>query len=236
MNLLPNLEKNIWTFKATFASWLFRNSVQPTIIFASKNRLMLSLFYAGASRKRSVVGCFTTGREVLEALQKKPVGILICTLDLDEGDGFGDFVIAHARQIQPSLRCVLLINRDNDISTDALPWQSPVIIAAEDINDDSQPFRMAMLSAIANTSFRSKSIPSTSENSVSLGTIKLTKREQQMLECFALGLTNAQAAEHLKLSPQSTKTYSRDLLSKLQVSNRQLALITAHARGLFKSI
>jgi len=46
-----------------------------------------------------------------------------------------------------------------------------------------------------------------------------------MLECYALGLTNAQAAERLSLSPQSTKTYSRNLLAKLNVSNRQLALM-----------
>ena len=45
-----------------------------------------------------------------------------------------------------------------------------------------------------------------------------------MLECFALGLTNAQAAERLNLSPQTTKTYSQNLLAKLGAKNRQLAL------------
>ena len=57
-----------------------------------------------------------------------------------------------------------------------------------------------------------------------------------MLECYALGLTNAEAAERLNLSPQSTKTYSRNLLSKLEVSNRQLALIKALGRGLMKAV
>jgi DNA-binding NarL/FixJ family response regulator len=52
-----------------------------------------------------------------------------------------------------------------------------------------------------------------------------------MLECYALGLTNAQAAERLSLSPQSTKTYSKNLLAKLNVSNRQLALLKTMGSG-----
>ena len=52
-----------------------------------------------------------------------------------------------------------------------------------------------------------------------------------MLECYALGLTNSQAAERLSLSPQSTKTYSRNLLAKLNVSNRQLALLKVMGPG-----
>ena len=45
MNLLPMLNSKIWTFKATFASWLMRSGVKPLIIYASDNKLILSLFF-----------------------------------------------------------------------------------------------------------------------------------------------------------------------------------------------
>jgi DNA-binding NarL/FixJ family response regulator len=49
-----------------------------------------------------------------------------------------------------------------------------------------------------------------------------------MLECFALGLTNAQAAERLNLH----KIYSKNLLAKLGVKNRQLALLKVFGKQL----
>ena len=45
MNLLPMLNSKIWTFKATFATWLLRSGVKPLIIYASDNKLTLSLFF-----------------------------------------------------------------------------------------------------------------------------------------------------------------------------------------------
>ena len=236
MNLLPLLEKNIWTVKRTVLTFLMRTAVSPKILFASKNRLLLSTLYAGVSRKKTVVGCFTTGKEVLDYLRHDSLGILICTIDLADGDGTGDLVVQQARQIQPALRCILVIDHFHWNATQSSLWQSPVILAAEDVGDGSEPMRMAMLAAIANTTYRSKSIPPGNTDLLDQSIIKLTNRERQMLECYALGLTNAEAAERLNLSPQSTKTYSRNLLSKLEVSNRQLALIKALGRGLIKAV
>ena len=44
MNLLPQLNNKIWTFKTTFAAWLLRSGVKPLIIYTSDNTLILSLF------------------------------------------------------------------------------------------------------------------------------------------------------------------------------------------------
>jgi DNA-binding NarL/FixJ family response regulator len=56
-----------------------------------------------------------------------------------------------------------------------------------------------------------------------------------MLECFALGLTNVQAAERLNLSPQTKKICSQNLLAKLGVKNRQLALLKVFGKQLLAS-
>ena len=191
------------------------------------------MMYGCATWKVNVLGLYTTCREVLACVAENNVGILLSTIDLE--DGSGDALITQARQINPALRCVLIADHHYWRREDAMHWRSPVILAAQDLADESEPWNQAFLSAIANTTYRSKSIPNRMGMDDDLCTVKLTPRERQMLECYALGLTNAQAAERLNLSPQSTKTYSRNLLAKLNVSNRQLALLKVMGQGLVRA-
>jgi DNA-binding NarL/FixJ family response regulator len=201
--------------------------VEPIIILASKNRFTLSLLYTSSIRKKQIHGCFTTGQGALEWLKSNRAGILITTIDLEDGDNSGDDLVHRARLLQPSLRCVLIVDHDHYHPESASTWRSPVIVAAKDIGDETQAWNMALLAAIGDATYRSKSVPPPESNGDNPATVKLTPREKQMLQCFALGLTNAEAAERLNLSPQSTKTYSRNLLAKLNVGNRQLALLKA---------
>ncbi len=187
------------------------------------------MMYGCSTYKRNIYGLFTTGNETLDFLRSNNVGILIATIDLE--DGTGDRLIAQARLLQPSLRCLLIVDHHFYRPEDAAQWRAPVILSTHDIGHESEPWNQAMMAAIANTSYRSPSIPRGPVKEDDSLTIKLSPRERQMLECYALGLTNAQAAERLNLSPQSTKTYSRNLLAKLNVSNRQLALLKMMGSG-----
>jgi DNA-binding NarL/FixJ family response regulator len=229
MNLQPLLRRNYWNLKRAVADGMLRSGLDLRTVFVSSNKLFLSLMYGCATYKRSVLGLFTTGREALACLKENNVGLLLCTIDLE--DGSGDGLIAQARLLQPSLRCVLIADHHHYRPEDAIKWQSPVIVSSLDLGDASEPWNQAMVAAIANTTYRSPSIPDCLLNDDDKRVVKLTPRERQMLECYALGLTNAQAAERLSLSPQSTKTYSKNLLAKLNVSNRQLALLKTMGSG-----
>jgi hypothetical protein len=202
---------------------------------ASKNRLWLATIYRAIPlKKKLVAGCFTTGAEAIAKVKESQIGFFMCTIDLEDGDGIGDLILSQAKQLQPTLRCGLIVDHDRYTEAEAARWKTPVIVATRDIGETEPAWNMAQLAAIANTSYRSKSIPPYNPRPAEDTTFKLSKREMEMLECYALGLTNAQAAVRLGLSPQSTKTYSRNLLSKLEVSNRQLALRKAAEQGLIK--
>jgi len=229
MDLLPKISSRYWHLKSVAVDAVVRLGIQRTFILVSSNKLFLSMMYGVASYKGAILGMFTTGREALTCLRENDVGVVISTIELE--DGSGDAFITQARLLQPSLRCVLVADHHYYQPEEALYWQSPVIVAAHDIGHESEPWNQGLLAALANTTYRSPSIASPLVENGEASTIKLTTRERQMLECYALGLTNAQAAERLSLSPQSTKTYSRNLLSKLNVSNRQLALLKMMGRG-----
>ena len=56
--------------------------------------------------------------------------------------------------------------------------------------------------------------------------------ERQLLEAYALGLSNEETATKLCLSVRSVQTYSGNLLKKLGTNNRQRALRRAISLGL----
>ena len=233
MNLHPRLRENYWHLKRVVAEGMLRSGLPRNFVFASSNKLFLSMMYGCATYKTNVLGLFTTSREALSCISENNVGFLLSTIDLE--DGSGDALITQARLVNPMLRCMLIADHHYWRREDSMQWRSPVILSSQDLGDESSPWNQAMMSAIANTTYRSKSIPNRMVNDDDASTIKLTPRERQMLECYALGLTNAQAAERLNLSPQSTKTYSRNLLAKLNVSNRQLALLKVMGQGLVRA-
>ena len=63
------------------------------------------------------------------------------------------------------------------------------------------------------------------------GTNLLTRRERQLLEAYAHGLSNQETAKQLCLSPRTVQTYSSQLLQKLGANNRQKALLQAMMLG-----
>jgi ATP/maltotriose-dependent transcriptional regulator MalT len=154
--------------------------------------------------------------------------MLLCTTDLD--DCTDDALIRQALAIQPNPRPILMAEHNNFTEKEAKSRDSSVIIAAKEIGEEGRPWHNAMFSIITNTIFRSKSIASTPAETEQRQGPQLKQRDRKMLECFALGMSNAEAAEHLKLSPHSTKTSSIRLLAKLKVNNRELALLKVFGR------
>jgi DNA-binding NarL/FixJ family response regulator len=64
------------------------------------------------------------------------------------------------------------------------------------------------------------------------GTVKLTDREQDVLELLAHGCSNRRIAQQLCLSERTVKGYVTDLLQKLDASSRLEAVVRAYELGL----
>lgn len=59
----------------------------------------------------------------------------------------------------------------------------------------------------------------------------LTQREADILRALAEGLSNAEIAARLWLSPETVKTHIRSILRKLEVRNRTQAVVWAYRTG-----
>ena len=60
---------------------------------------------------------------------------------------------------------------------------------------------------------------------------ELTKREEQILDRVARGLTNKEIAKDLNISEKTVKHYMTNIMQKLQVRNRVEAVMTARRRS-----
>lgn len=63
---------------------------------------------------------------------------------------------------------------------------------------------------------------------------QITQRELEVLRLLAEGLTNAQAADRLGLSPRTVKTHVQNLLAKLDAPDRTGAVARAFRLGLIR--
>ncbi|TDC45494.1 LuxR family transcriptional regulator, partial [Actinomadura sp. KC345] len=62
----------------------------------------------------------------------------------------------------------------------------------------------------------------------------VTDREREVLTLIARGLSNAELAEHLHLSPATVKTHIGHLLAKLHARDRAQLVIAAYETGLVR--
>jgi len=113
----------------------------------------------------------------------------------------------------------------------------PIIVADQDLLVHPQTITLMTMAVVANTKYHSPSIqkhlkeldqrPSGYAEDI----FQFSLREQQLLEAYALGLSNKETAERLGLKVRTVQTYSTNHLQKLGVNNRQKALRRAISLG-----
>ena len=205
----------------------------PTVVFACHSQFVIANVYRGMIVKRHFLGAASTGHDALELVARLKPNVIGVFDDLQ--DQSVTTVVRQAKEIQPSIRPVMFVSKLNLFVASR---DCPIVIAEEDILGCPNTMSLATMALITNTSYLSPSIEEhfqrleQSPSDGYPGTIKLTPRERQLLEAYALGLSNQETADQLGLSVRSVQTYSVNLLQKLGASNRQRALRKAIALGL----
>lgn len=221
-DLCDYLDDRFDVFVGTFAQWFLSGNQVKSIAFASQSRLLLVFFYACIKKKSLIKSLTDSGKDILQAASKNRIGLLLCTEDLV--DMSGDELITKIRKKDRETRCILLIQDATLINDPYRVYCAPVVVATKDIGEKEMPLRQALLAAIGHTTYRSPSVMPARTDCTSDLDIELSEREVELLSCYAKGLNLRESAECMGCTYQSAKTYSRDLLQKLDVGNRQLAI------------
>lgn len=220
------------SFESRFRMAYLSVDFNPTIVFACRSKALLANAYRGMVIKRHFLGGATTGADALDLVARCKPNILAITDDLP--DMAVDSLISQAKQIHPTIRSSVFVTNLKAFSGFR---DCPIVVAEPDVLDYPTTTGFVSLALITNTSFFSPSIQARLKELEQSppedypGTVPLTLRERQLLEAYALGLTNQETATKLGLSVRSVQSYSGNLLKKLGTSNRQRALRRAISLG-----
>jgi len=234
MIYLPSqLNKAAGQFQPRFLLACLSTGFSPTVIYASSKQLQLVNFYrAMGGNYRDCLGVCTTGTSVLELLAREKPGLLIIVDDLP--DISPNELVRQVRTIQPAIRTVVFITSLAGLNPAAV---NPILVADHDLFAHPDTITLMSMAVVSNTSYYSPSIVqhfaelNQQPANVDGNTIHLSQRDRQLLEAYALGLSNQETAKRLGLSVRTVQTYSVNLLQRLGVNNRQKALRRAVGLG-----
>jgi DNA-binding NarL/FixJ family response regulator len=205
------------------ASWFLSSGIKPKACIAFNSKLSLVAIMSQFKRPKILVSACTTELESLEAVEKYQPGLLICSDQLEEGDGFS--LIVKAKKLVPTLRTCIVLNSIDSNLKQALQTKANAIVHEIDIGEPNYPFRQALLSICTDhfylgptakrlvKTFDEITVPKRLEDI-------LTNRERSVLNGIIEGKTNEQISIELELSYHTVSTYIKDIRRKAGVKSK----------------
>lgn len=167
-----------------------------------------------------------SGEHAVELFRTHRPDITLMDLRLKSGSGVS--AILAIRNISPQARIVVLTTYDGDEDIyKALQAGAQGYLLKGASSEE-------LISAVRSVHAGERYIPSLVAERLAgrVGAEQLTERELEVLQNIVLGRSNKEIAQHLHISEATVKTHINNLLSKLMVSDRTQAAVTALQRGI----
>lgn len=167
-----------------------------------------------------------SGEQAIELFRKHRPDITLMDLRLKSGSGVS--AILAIRKISPESRIIVLTTYDGDEDIyKALQAGAQGYLLKGASSEE-------LINAVRAVHAGERYIPSLVAERLAgrVGAEQLTERELEVLQNIVRGRSNKEIAQHLHISEATVKTHINNLLSKLMVSDRTQAAITALQRGI----
>jgi DNA-binding NarL/FixJ family response regulator len=165
------------------------------------------------------------GREALEEARQVQPALALLEVNLDEVSGYE--VCRELRDRFGDDIAIIFLSGDR---TEPYDRVAGLLIGADDYI--VKPFDEGELLARVRSALRHASVPPSNGSQGDPAAQKLTSREQEVLTLLARGLTQAQIAVELFISPKTVGGHIQRVLTKLGVHSRAQAVALAHEQGL----
>lgn len=170
-----------------------------------------------------VVGEVRDLGELKETIRLAEPGLLLIDYHMPGGDSCA--LVNHLKHTQPALRIVFLTGSS---SAAVLKQMADVQADAVLLKDGSGADLLAQLRAVM---AGARVIPPAVAALIAQSEGLLTRREMQVVKLIGDGLSNAEMATLLSLSPKTVDKHRENLMRKLEVNSVAQLVLKAHAMG-----
>lgn len=209
--------------------------VDDHTVFAESLALVINL-----QRDMEAVGTASTCADTLASVPQVQPDVVLLDVILPDGDGIE--VAEVIKQMQPSIKTVILTSAtEDDVLLRAIDvGASGFITKFRAIDDVIAAVRAAhageilipptmLLGLLSRLHQRRRQ-----EENPGILIEPLTPREREVLQALARGLDNRQAAIQLRISPNTLRTHLQNAMSKLRVHSKLEAVVLALKHGLIE--
>ena len=174
------------------------------------------------------------GLEAVAAVRKHLPDLVLLDLNMPRMNGID--AIKKVKEISPKIKVLILTIHDDEEYVYEVTKAGAEGFIQKDVKPDD--LRQAIYDVLEGktvfptsvTEKVEKNVPQDEEHTIE----KLSKRETQVLELLAQGMSNRELAEELYISEKTVKNHVSNILKKLSVNDRTQAVILGLKRGLVK--
>jgi two-component system, NarL family, nitrate/nitrite response regulator NarL len=204
--------------------------IRIRVAVADNSRIHSQLLAESLERNRDleIVAAVSSSQELITTVTREPVDLVLVSARLDESSSGTHELIRQLRELRPNLRAVLLLESAKPESiVDAFRAGAKGVFSKLESHKNlakcircvhegqiwaNRKDLVFALDALAAT----PAIHAVDSNGINL----LSKRETEVVQCVAEGLTNGEIGERLGLSKHTIKNYLLRIFDKVGVSNR----------------
>ena len=182
-----------------------------------------------------VVATASNSADLLAAVQRVPIDVVVLSHNLDNQPGHGTQVLREMRALRPQIKGVVLLDSSQpEVVLDCFRAGARGIFSKQErletlcecihaVHDGQIWARNIELDHALQALANAPRICAANHKGVEL----LSARERQVVQCLAGGMTNREIAKALHLSPHTIKNYLFRIFDKLGVSSRTELLYLA---------
>ena len=217
------------------ASWILSSGMRLSFVVAMKSHLGILAIVRSIVQRRCIKGIATTEEEAFRRVRDNRPGLLICSDQLAEGDGFS--LCRRSLQAVQDLRVLMVLTGDGTEAARALESGAMAVVCEEDFLQPELEVMQSLL-AVANrksyVSSRARASMRTPQAIVE-SPQSLTPREKEILVLLLKGLSDLSIADVLGISIHTVKDYGKSIRAKYNVKTRIQLISALLGRALQKS-
>ena len=208
------------------SSWILSSGMRLSFVIAMKSRIGLMGIIRSISVQSRIKGVASTEEEAFRRILQSSPGLLICSDQLEQGDGFS--LCRRAIQAVGDLKVLMVLSSEDSDVGSALDSGAMAVVCEEDFLSPEMEVMQSLLAAANNKYYVSSRARSRMQRPESIveSPQSLTQREKEILILMLKGATDRDISEHLLISVHTVKEYGKSIRRKYNVKSR-LQLISA---------